>query len=107
AVPAEQEPTFAEMSDIAAGMADRLAERIASEAIGGFAELDVTDQTIDALHARVLQLITGGQWQHGVRSATSLALLARFYEQFAGQAVAVAKRVEFAETGELPPTPEA
>ncbi|RSM86325.1 phosphate transport system regulatory protein PhoU [Kibdelosporangium aridum] len=106
-VPAELEPTFAEMSDIAVGMADRLAELIASEAVGGFAELDETDQAVDALHARVLQLITNEQWQHGVRCATSLALLARFYERFADQAVAVAKRLEFAETGELPPNPQA
>jgi phosphate transport system protein len=107
AVPAELEPTFTEMSDVAAGMADRLAELIVTEAVGGFAELDETDQTVDALHARVLQLITDGQWQHGVQSATSLALLARFYERFADQAVSVAKRLEFAETGDLPPRPDA
>ncbi|UMP06777.1 phosphate signaling complex protein PhoU [Amycolatopsis sp. EV170708-02-1] len=107
AVPAELEPLFTDMSTIAAGMADRLAERITSEAAGGFAELDETDQAVDTLHARVLGLITGRQWQHGVQPATSLALLARFYERFADQAVSVAKRLEFAETGELPPKPGA
>jgi phosphate transport system protein len=39
-----------------------------------------------------------------VRSATSLALVARFYERFADQAVSVAKRLEFAETGQTPTT---
>jgi phosphate transport system protein len=102
AVPAEFESVFTELGEIAAGMADRVGELIASDAGGGFAELDETDEAVDALHARVLTLITGEGWQHGVRSATSLALVARFYERFADQAVSVAKRLEFAETGQTP-----
>jgi phosphate transport system protein len=102
AVPAELEAAFTEMGAVAAGMADRIGELLSSEAAGGFAELDETDHTVDALHAQVLTLITGGDWQHGVRSATSLALLARFYERFADQAVSVSKRLEFAETGATP-----
>ncbi|MFJ9782917.1 phosphate signaling complex protein PhoU [Amycolatopsis sp. NPDC101161] len=101
-VPAELEATFAELGDVAAGMADRLAERITGDATGAYAELHETDNTIDSLHAGVLRLITGDRWEHGVQSATSLALLARFYERFADQAVSVAKRLEFAETGGLP-----
>jgi phosphate transport system protein len=37
-----------------------------------------------------------------VRAGTSLALVVRFYERFADQAVSVAKRLEFAETGQTP-----
>ena len=99
-VPAEFEDVFTELGEIAAGMADRVGELITGEAKGGFSELDDTDQTIDALHARVLTSITAERWPHGVRSASSLALVARFYERFADQAVSVAKRLEFAETGE-------
>ena len=77
-------------------------ELITGDAAGAFAELDETDQAVDALHARVLTLITGASWQHGVRSATSLALVARFHERFADQAVSIAKRLEFAETGQTP-----
>jgi phosphate transport system protein len=102
AVPAEFEGVFAELGEIAAGMADRVGELIAGDAGGGFAELDETDQAVDTLHARVLASITGKDWQHGVQSATSLALVARFYERFADQAVSVAKRLEFAETGRTP-----
>jgi phosphate transport system protein len=36
---------------------------------------------------------------HSVRTATSLALVARFYERFADQAVSVARRLDFAVTG--------
>jgi phosphate transport system protein len=102
AVPAELEGVFAELGEIAAGMADRLGELIVGDAGGGFAELDETDEAVDSLHARVLTSITGESWAHGVRSATSLALLARFYERFGDQAVSVSKRMEFAETGETP-----
>lgn len=106
AVPAELESSFAEMSEVAATMADRLAERIGSDAAGGFAELDETDHTLDALHARVLHRVTSDDWAHRVQAATSLALLARFYERFGGQAVSVAKRLEFVETGEITPRSE-
>jgi phosphate transport system protein len=101
-VPPEFEDIFAELGEIAAGMADRVGQLIVGEAGGAFAELDETDHAVDVLHAQVLTLITGEGWQHGVRAASSLALVARFYERFADQAVSVAKRLEFAETGEMP-----
>jgi len=102
AVPAEFESLFTELGEIAAGMAERVGEFIVGDAGGGFAELNETDHAVDALHARALAEITGADWTHGVQSATSLALVARFYERFADQAVSVAKRLEFAETGERP-----
>ncbi|QRP42824.1 phosphate signaling complex protein PhoU [Amycolatopsis sp. FDAARGOS 1241] len=102
AVPAELETTFAEMGDAAASMADRLAELITRHCPCGFADLADTDQTIDTRHTRILALITSDQWPHCVQTAANLALLARFYERFGDQAVAVANRLGFADTGELP-----
>jgi phosphate transport system protein len=102
AVPPELEVAFTELGDVAAGMADRVGQLIVGAADGAYAELDNTDHAVDALHAHVLKLITREDWRHGVRSATSLALVARFYERFADQAVSVAKRLEFAETGQKP-----
>jgi phosphate transport system protein len=102
AVPLEFEGIFTELGEIAAGMAVRVGELITGGARGGFAELEETDRAVDALHALVLALITGEGWRHGVRAGTSLALVARFYERFADQAVSVAKRLEFAETGHTP-----
>ncbi|MEW2505919.1 phosphate signaling complex protein PhoU [Amycolatopsis sp. NPDC047767] len=102
AVPAQLEYDFAEMADAAAGMADRLAELIERQCPCGFADLADTDQTIDTIHAHVLTLITSDQWLHGVQTAINLALLARFYERFGDHAVAIANRLGFAATGELP-----
>jgi phosphate transport system protein len=101
-VPPEFEQIFTDLGEIAAGMADRVGEFTAGGAGGGYVELNETDRAVDALHARVMSSITGKGWTHGVQSATSLALVARFYERFADQAVSVAKRLDFAETGRTP-----
>ncbi|TDV53584.1 phosphate signaling complex PhoU family protein [Actinophytocola oryzae] len=101
-VPPELRDTFAELGTIAASMADGLVPHIACPREGTFAELDETDHRVDDLHAEVLHRITGVGWRHGVQAATSLALVVRFYERFADQAVSVAKRVEFVSTGVTP-----
>jgi phosphate transport system protein len=101
-VPPELADTFASLGKIASSMADALVTHIASPREGTFAELDEIDHQVDDLHAAVLGTITGGSWQHGVPTATCLALVARFYERFADQVVSVAKRVEFVSTGVTP-----
>jgi phosphate transport system protein len=101
-VPPELESTVAHLGRITVGMAERLAELIRQPDEGGFAELNETDRTVDTLHAGVMSAITDPAWPHGVPAATSLALLARYYERFADQTVSVAKRLDFAVTGEIP-----
>lgn len=104
-VPDELRPAFTELGAVCAEMADRLVEHIGKPRAGAFAELDEIDHRVDDLHAGVLREITSKEWPHGHRSATGLALVARFYERFADQAVSVAKRVEFVSTGETPAYP--
>ncbi|MBB4683297.1 phosphate signaling complex PhoU family protein [Amycolatopsis jiangsuensis] len=101
-VPAELEAVFAELGRETAGMADRVAGLIRAGGQGGYAELSRTDETIDALHARVLATITAPSWPHDQRIAVALTLVTRFYERFADQAVSVSKRLDFAATGDLP-----
>lgn len=101
-VPAELESTIAHLGRTTVAMAERLAEMIRRPDEGGFAELNETDRTVDTLHAGVMSAITDPAWPHGVPAATSLALLARYYERFADQSVSVAKRLDFAITGEIP-----
>lgn len=101
AVPRELTTAFTELGTIAAGMADRLVELIVHPGHGGFEELNETDQAVDDLHADVLAEVTDPGWQHGIPCATSLALLARYYERFADQTVSVAKRLDFVVTGVL------
>lgn len=101
-VPAELEDAFARLGRIAVEMAERLADLIRRPDECCWAELNETDKAVDALHAGVMAAITAPSWPHGVPSAMSLALLARYYERFADQAVSVAKRLDFAITGEIP-----
>ena len=101
-VPPELRDSFASLGEITADMADALVTHIADPREGRFAELNETDHQVDDLHAAVLREITSDSWPHGVPTATCLALVARFYERFADQAVSVAKRVEFVSTGVTP-----
>lgn len=102
AAPAELCDTVARRGDIAASMADRLATFITAPAAGAFAELEGVDMDVDQLHAGMLAQISAEDFVHGPQVAASLALIARFYERFAGQAVSVAKRLDFAATGQIP-----
>lgn len=102
AVPAELCDTVARLGDIAAGMADRLGTFITAPAAGAFAELENVDMDVDQLHAGMLTQISAEDFVHGPQVAANLALIARFYERFADQAVSVAKRLDFAATGQMP-----
>jgi phosphate transport system protein len=101
-VPADLVPEFTELGAITAGMADRLAVLVTVRESGAFAELERIDSTVDRLHATVLARISRADFPHGPQAAASLALVARFYERFGDQAVSVAKRLDFAATGEIP-----
>jgi phosphate transport system protein len=101
-VPPELEDEFARLGRIGVEMADRLAELLRNPGECCYAELHETDEAVDSLHAGVMRAITDPGWPHGVPSAMSLALLARYYERFADQAVSVARRLDFAITGEVP-----
>ncbi|MFI9388474.1 phosphate signaling complex protein PhoU [Kutzneria sp. NPDC052558] len=102
AVPAELADAFTELGEVAAGMADRLAALVVAPVAGAFAELEEIDTRVDRLHAAVLARISAADFPHGPQTAASLALVARFYERFGDQAVSVAKRLDFAATGETP-----
>lgn len=101
-VPTELRSAFTHLGRVAVGMADRLAELIRHPEQCGFTELHETDKTVDTLHAGVLAAITDPTWSHGVPAAVSLTLLARYHERFADQAVSVARRLDFAVTGDIP-----
>lgn len=101
AVPAELTPTFERMGRLDAEMAERVATQIRTGS-DGFGELRQADETVDALHASLLAGITGKEWPHDQRAAVTAALITRFFERFADQAVSVAKRLDFANTGDLP-----
>jgi phosphate transport system protein len=104
-VPDELRGVFTRLGTVTAAMADQLLTHVAAPREGAFAELDATDHEVDDLHAEVLRAITAKAWPHGVPTATTLALVARFHERYADQAVSAAKRIEFVRTGHTPAHP--
>lgn len=90
------------LGELTTGMADRVTGLISGAVTDDVAELERTDDAVDAMCAHIRGTITSPDWPHGVASAVRVALLARFYERFADQAVSVARRLVFATTGTLP-----
>jgi phosphate transport system protein len=54
---------------------------------------------MDALHARMFEVLLDRSWTHGVAMAVDVTLLARYYERFADHAVLVAGETVVAVTG--------
>ncbi|SFN67921.1 phosphate transport system protein [Saccharopolyspora antimicrobica] len=102
-VPQGMETGFRTLASLDEHMARRLALAILGDVTEGvFAELDRTDDSVDVLHAELMAAVTTEKWPHGIPTAINIALLARFYERFADQAVHVAQRLEFIAAGTLP-----
>jgi phosphate transport system protein len=47
-------------------------------------------------------VLMGREWTHGVAAAVDITLLARFYERYGDHAVAVARRMVYVITGQMP-----
>ncbi|WP_037306221.1 phosphate signaling complex PhoU family protein [Amycolatopsis orientalis] len=102
AVPDALTGRFGEMAGLACSMAEDLGAAIDGPTAEVFQSLARSDQRVDALYEELMELVTGPEWTEGVAPAISVTLLARFYERYADQVVSVARRVDFALTGELP-----
>lgn len=102
AVPVSLTGRFRELGGLACSMAEDLTRTIGEPTAEVFHSLAHSDERVDAIYEDLMELVTGPKWTDGVAPAISVALLARFYERFADQAVSVARRVDFALTGELP-----
>lgn len=62
------------------------------------------DAVMNDLHRKLLGAVLTDRWPHGVQSASDVALLGRFYERFADNAVEIARKVIFQARGEAPVT---
>ncbi len=85
--------------------ARRLQEIIAAPTQEHFAEQDHADDRIDELHRAVLAAVSEMAAGHSVRDGVDVALLARFLERFADQAVSVTRRLDYVVTGAVPDRP--
>jgi len=101
-LPAEVAPYFAEMGRVAVALAEKAGEVIRSRDLAKAAQLEEDDDAMDDLHRHMFTVLMDRSWNHGVGPAVDIALLARFYERYADHAVAVARRIVYVVTGQMP-----
>lgn len=104
AVPGVLVDRFAEMGRLAVRSARDVGQVVARPGTACFRAQDRADDRIDELQRDLLTAVRGPgrDGPDRVREGVDVALLARFVERFADQAVAVARRLDFVVTGSLP-----
>ena len=106
-VPDEIKPYFAEMGKVACELAHKAAEVIRHPDLERARELDSDDDAMDDLHRHMFTVLMGREWNYGVAAAVDITLLARFYERYGDHAVAVARRMVYVITGQMPTASDA
>ena len=98
-VPVELRPTMLEMGQAAARIAVKAGTVIATRDLTLAAQLRADDDTIDELHASLLQSLLSGNHDYGPEKTIDLALVGRYYERLADHATAVSTAVTYLVTG--------
>jgi phosphate transport system protein len=101
-LPDEIAPYFAEMGRVGVALARKAGAVIRSRDLAAAAELESDDDAMDDLHKHMFTVLMDRNWNHGVEAAVDVTLLARFYERYADHAVAVARRIVYVVTGQMP-----
>lgn len=99
-LPAEVRGLFEAMGRLAVQLAETAGRLLNGSDVTAAADLEAEDEKMDTLHRDLFDALFEPTWPNGVADAIDFALLGRFYERFADQAVAVARRVVFVITGE-------
>jgi phosphate transport system protein len=101
-LPDEMTPYFAEMGRVGVELALKAGDVIRTRDLARAAELETDDDAMDDLHRHMFTVLMDREWSHGVGPAVDITLLARFYERYADHAVAVARRIVYVVTGQMP-----
>jgi phosphate transport system protein len=101
-LPDEVAPYFAEMGQVGVALAKKAGQVIRTRDLAQAAELESDDDAMDDLHRHMFTVLMNRNWSHGVGPAVDITLLARFYERYADHAVAVARRIVYVVTGQMP-----
>jgi phosphate transport system protein len=99
AIVEEMREVFTMMGRTAVGTVTELTAVISGRDAVGAMAIQAADGVMDALHRQLFTKALNASWPHGVEPAIDAALLGRFYERFADQAVTVARRVHYIITG--------
>jgi phosphate transport system protein len=83
-------------------MAADLATALSDRDLRAATAVREADDTMDELHRQLFAVALAPSWSQGIEPAIDAALLGRYYERFADQAVSNAERVHFILTGAYP-----
>ncbi|WP_224388631.1 phosphate signaling complex protein PhoU [Pseudonocardia sp. ICBG1293] len=101
-LPDEVKSYFAEMGRVGVELAEKAGRVIRTRDLDAATELEADDDAVDDIHEHMFTVLMDRNWTHGVSAAVDVALLARFYERYADHAVAVARRIVYVVTGQMP-----
>ena len=105
-LPVQLREEFATMGRLAAQTAARVTDTLLAPTGECVAEQEHTDDEIDRLHHLVINQVGTADPPYPVQVGVDVALLARYYERFADQAVTVSKQLDYMVTGhKTPQTP--
>ena len=99
-VPGVIRPLFREYGGLVGAIGDKAVTVLRTRNVVLATELRADDDRVNALHRRVFEVVFGDGWTEGVPAAVDAALLARFHERFADQAVSMTEQVVYAVTGQ-------
>lgn len=102
AVPEELRDVISQMGTVALSLVEKVGEVIKGRDVELAKEIEVEDDSMDALHRKLFTVVLSDNWNRGTEAAIDMALLGRYYERYADHAVAIARRIVFIATGEMP-----
>ena len=102
AVPPELAALFAEMARCSVAACNSLERSIAAPTGQDWPAMVSADNHVDRLHTQILDTVGHADPPYPVQVGVDAALLARYFERFADQAVSIARRLDYTITGTVP-----
>lgn len=102
AVPEDMRGNFSRMADVAEHMVLGVGRALEDRNVEDAADVQQRDDEMDELRRSQFRVMLGDGWPHGVEAAVDVALLGRYYERIADHADAIARRLVYIVTGQLP-----
>lgn len=100
AVPEELSSLITRMAASAAELADAASHLVTGRSFETASALEARDDTVDRLHVELLRALLDPANGYRTQTVIDLTLAGRYYERFADHAVSIARRLDFAFTGE-------
>ncbi|MGF7238278.1 MAG: phosphate signaling complex PhoU family protein [Frankia sp.] len=92
-VPPQWQMQISELGMLCAGLATGLKDALLEGDSTAARNLEHADEQIDGVHRRLMAAVTAPSWEYGTQAGIDVALLSRFYERFADQAVTAARQL--------------